>query len=434
MTEPVSGPQESGGLGEEAELQLPLGRQITKLFEELAAGHAEEPTCFYPGSDTTLMSDLMSDCEDFDSDGEVSMSPQASKVESSQKAGGADKNWRDQRRGQLQKSLAELKERRRRLAERLKGRIERVKRRAHQADAVKLQDKLVFTCAVLNLAMTGYIAGAHPDVIYVAYSVQLVCLVALRLYSYRKEKFGYFLLDFCYFANLLLLLYLWYKRDSLSLFRVVFAFANGPLGVAVIAWRNSLVFHSVDKITSLFIHVQPAMVTYLLRHREHAQFETGGGDEPVTDVVYDMLVHGLFLYCCWQLAYYLKVQVLDREKIVRRNKSESSTKYVTSFTYLREQKSAMGNLIRRAPRRRQHFAFAALQLVYTILTLMLTPIFYFWPTCHFFWLVFILLYSTWNGSCFYFEVFAARYQEQLKQLQASAQVVDDMAAAADTQG
>jgi hypothetical protein len=33
----------------------------------------------------------------------------------------------------------------------------------------------------------------------------------------------------------------------------------------VLAWRNSLVFHSLDKTTSLFIHLTPNILLYALR-------------------------------------------------------------------------------------------------------------------------------------------------------------------------
>jgi hypothetical protein len=36
---------------------------------------------------------------------------------------------------------------------------------------------------------------------------------------------------------------------------------NGPLLMAVIAWSNSLVFHDIDKITSLWIHIYPPLGT-----------------------------------------------------------------------------------------------------------------------------------------------------------------------------
>jgi hypothetical protein len=35
--------------------------------------------------------------------------------------------------------------------------------------------------------------------------------------------------------------------------------SNGPLAIAVIAWKNSLVFHDIDKITSLYIHIAPPL-------------------------------------------------------------------------------------------------------------------------------------------------------------------------------
>ena len=44
----------------------------------------------------------------------------------------------------------------------------------------------------------------------------------------------------------------------------------GPLCCAIIVWRNSLVFHSLDKVTSFFLHALPPMSLHLTRY---------GGDE-----------------------------------------------------------------------------------------------------------------------------------------------------------
>jgi hypothetical protein len=56
---------------------------------------------------------------------------------------------------------------------------------------------------------------------------------------------GRFLLDFCYYCNLLLLAQLWIWPNEPRLFIVVFCAVNGPLAWAVILFRNSLVFHSI---------------------------------------------------------------------------------------------------------------------------------------------------------------------------------------------
>ena len=43
---------------------------------------------------------------------------------------------------------------------------------------------------------------------------------------------------------------------------VMFGIANGPLALATYIFRNSLVFHDVDKMTSVYIHVLPLFLTY----------------------------------------------------------------------------------------------------------------------------------------------------------------------------
>jgi hypothetical protein len=36
----------------------------------------------------------------------------------------------------------------------------------------------------------------------------------------------------------------------------VFALSNGPLLVAIAVWRNSFVFHSVDRVTTTLVRVR----------------------------------------------------------------------------------------------------------------------------------------------------------------------------------
>jgi len=83
-------------------------------------------------------------------------------------------------------------------------------------------------------------------------------------------KQQYFLADFCYWANLLLLVYMWLFPWSETLFAICFALANGPLFIAVALFRNSLVFHSVDHQTSLLIHCVPCFCSYIIRWHNEA--------------------------------------------------------------------------------------------------------------------------------------------------------------------
>ena len=65
-----------------------------------------------------------------------------------------------------------------------------------------------------------------------------------RAVYYRMIRWQYFLYDFCYFANASAMMFLWRWKKSATVFRCIFAFANGPVLLAIPLWRNSLVFHS----------------------------------------------------------------------------------------------------------------------------------------------------------------------------------------------
>lgn len=67
------------------------------------------------------------------------------------------------------------------------------------------------------------------------------------------------MLDFCYFAQTILLIWLYIFPHNSVLFQIVFAMVNGPLAVGIVMWRNSLVLHEIDKCCSVFIHIFPPL-------------------------------------------------------------------------------------------------------------------------------------------------------------------------------
>ena len=97
-----------------------------------------------------------------------------------------------------------------------------------------------------------------------------IILMSFRFYTYKKLRWHYFLIDFCYFTNNLVLLYVWSPWKLGWLFPVIYVFSMGPLMFGVILLRNSLVPHSLDKMTSLFIHNSPLIVVWGLKWYESA--------------------------------------------------------------------------------------------------------------------------------------------------------------------
>ena len=131
---------------------------------------------------------------------------------------------------------------------------------------ISTRDKVAFCSGVANIFITALLLGMQPAFLYKWYTLLFCYFMPLRYWSYHRRGYHYFLSDLCYFVNGMLLIYLWFMPDSVNLFIATYCLANGSLAWAIIAWRNSLVFHSIDKVTSLFIHIYPPVICHSLVH------------------------------------------------------------------------------------------------------------------------------------------------------------------------
>lgn len=132
---------------------------------------------------------------------------------------------------------------------RMRVSVDRLGRRWHDTKAVTVREKVSFIAGVLNIFISGYLIGAYPDLFYYWFTLQLCYFMPIRYYTYQKRGYHYFLADLCYFVNLLLLLSIWVAPRSKRLFISTYCLAYGNNAVAIAMWRNSMVFHSLDKVT-----------------------------------------------------------------------------------------------------------------------------------------------------------------------------------------
>ena len=145
---------------------------------------------------------------------------------------------------------------------RMRESVERLTRRWNDQKAVSAREKISFISSVLNIFISGYILGALPQFFYLWYTAQLVYFMPIRFYTYHKKGYHYFLADLCYFVNFLLVLSIWAFPNSKRLLISTYCLAYGNNAVAIVMWRNSLVFHSLDKVTR-YIHFQLLLMYHL---------------------------------------------------------------------------------------------------------------------------------------------------------------------------
>ncbi|KAI0650133.1 hypothetical protein C8Q79DRAFT_998052 [Trametes meyenii] len=282
----------------------------------------------------------------------------------------------------------------------------------HSAKVIRTREKVTFFMAVMSLLVTALLFGIAPEWIHVAYTVQAAYYLPLRVYMYKKRAWHYFLFDLCYYVSVLDLVFIWYLPESPALFVACYCLSLGSLASAVITWRNSLVFHDWDKVTSLFIHIYPPLVFTVIRHyypNAPARFPALR-DVPHLQPFKALLLSGI-IYLIWQLLYW-KFVFLDR-----RAKVESGQR-MTSFTFLLNSKrGVIGRTLSKIPPQYREFSFMLGQLVYAIITeLPVVFLLYdsaFWSSAY---VLLLFAACVWNGGGFYIEVFGRKFERELEAL------------------
>ena len=140
-----------------------------------------------------------------------------------------------------------------------------IRRHIQEPPQIKFIDKMSFTLSVLTLILSELFLLSYPEFFKYYYAAMLIPLMIARYIDYKDKKYHFFMFDFCYFINFVSISHIFFFPNSTWLFETLFALANGPVLFAIMVWRNSMVLHSVDKMTSLFIHAFPPFYTYCYR-------------------------------------------------------------------------------------------------------------------------------------------------------------------------
>ncbi|XP_039033380.1 glycerophosphocholine acyltransferase 1-like isoform X2 [Hibiscus syriacus] len=273
--------------------------------------------------------------------------------------------------------------------------------------------KVIHLLGVLGFGGFCFLLGARPQDIPYVYCVFYVTFVPLRWIYYRFKKWHYYLLDFCYYANTIFLVDLLLYPKNEKLFMICFSFAEGPLAWALIVWRCSLVFSSVDKIISVLIHLLPGIVFFTIRWWNPATFEAmhpeGTSHRFSWPYVEDksylwtwLFVVPLAAYTLWQVPYFLIVNVLRRQRLLR--DPEVMTSYRELSKKAQKANSIWWRLSGLLGDQNRLFMYILLQAVFTFATMALTvPIFLSYEF-HAIFQILKVSASVWNGGSFLLEV------------------------------
>ena len=280
---------------------------------------------------------------------------------------------------------------------------------------VKLKDKFSFTLGILTICITEWLATRYPEYFIYFWIPLTIILWIHRFVDYSAHKFELFMLDFCYFINISVAIQIIFYPNNLEWFQANYVLTTGPIFFAIIVWRNSLVFHDLDKLTSFFLHAFPPIIMHMYRWKqikndldlEDRLSMTGNFAWP------------LAFYGIWQLAYILITNIFLHCYL--RDKS-----VVTSYRYLMKGKGKQGvyKLMDKLFIRLKimdvgeqldpdtilgKVVFIFIQLLYTILIIAPVQLIYASYALSMSYLILVFAVACWNGASYYIEIFSTRY-------------------------
>ncbi|KZL83454.1 f-box protein [Colletotrichum incanum] len=311
-----------------------------------------------------------------------------------------------------------------RYRKRMRTSVDKLGKQWNDTRVVTLREKVSFIFGVMNIFVSGLLMGGWPEYFHLWYTVQVMYFMPIRYFTYHRRGYHYFLADLCYFVNLLLVLSIWVFPSSKRLFLATYCLAFGNNAVAIIMWRNSLVFHSFDKVTSLFIHIMPCATLHCIVHLWSEELQASrlpsiwtikhspAGSPTAYGNIVSMLAWSSIPYAIWQLSYYFFITVRRRDKIAAGRP--------TSFTWLRKSysKSWIGKVVLSLPDSLQESAFMLIQYSYAVLTMLPCPIWFMSRYASAGFLTVVFTWSVYNGATYYIDVFGTRFQKELEALRA----------------
>ena len=204
------------------------------------------------------------------------------------------------------------------------------------------KDKSIFL-GLFFLAASSFAAAARPDLVVPAFLLFASTALPARAVSFARRKWGYFMFDFCYFANAAVAAWLLIGEErgiggmigeevKNNVKAAIVALAEGPLAAAAIAWRCSWCpGMTMSHLVSTLVHVLPGAALFSRELVAVAAAAGGRGEgkrffsreEPEQQpknflwLLQYQFVAPLCFYIAWQLLYFLVVQVVCRESILR---------------------------------------------------------------------------------------------------------------------
>jgi hypothetical protein len=178
----------------------------------------------------------------------------------------------------------------------------------------KIIDKLNITTnarSIMLLTLIFYFLGKSLN-----YLIYLILFLYLYLITFRFVRFWVknslmYMLDFIYFGNILLIIFLLFYNHNEAFFLLVFSCSTGVISLTIITDNNEVELNDSDFITSTFLDCIPILITstirwkHLLYREQDSDFVINVGEKVFCyDYTMQMLIFSqIGVWMLWSVLY-----------------------------------------------------------------------------------------------------------------------------------
>jgi hypothetical protein len=275
-------------------------------------------------------------------------------------------------------------------------------------------DKINYAIGLALTFSTTFILGASPGKYFFYWvSVMILGLFTRRSILFRHLGYHFYLIDYCYYCNFIMLIFIFFFPESRQMYIATFSLSSICLVMLLV--RNIIVFHDLDKMAGSVLHMFPCLIMWNIHWNirdtpERKQW--GFCDVSDFNFSYDLVLEYFYLhlyyYIPWAIFYYTTLNICW-DHILSKNYYCFMIDQLHRGKYVKECRIKFGSASAKV-------LFASMHYVYTsMFNLLLLPgLFsnvYFTGTILFY---FYLLIK--RGGEYYVNVFSKRYEESLKVL------------------
>lgn len=272
---------------------------------------------------------------------------------------------------------------------------------------IRARDRIVFCLNFINMIVTCVLLT--KDAKYFVYWNALIvpALLLHRIYDYYTKGWHFYMVDFCYWINLMVIATTLFFPKNEIMSMTSFGLSLGTLAFSIYFFRNSQAFTSMDKITSLLIHNQAPLTMFLVHWHDKAG-NFAASVNGLTPFGFEFLSkwYGsiIVFYGIWAVLYCATIFLVFGKHIKKRNLE-------TLYSYtMADPKKARKLLSRGAKWAKLLFMFHHFKMVIGFSTLAM--IFYYSYWAGLLWLVAVNAVALYNGATYCIEFQSTKYERQ----------------------